>query len=179
MYKNIPSFLSWLQRWVLGTIYSHSAIYKGTDELGRMIEFEANLQVDQTTYHPDKKHRDVYEVVDVPGNVMKRVLNDIIDEYEEKTYGFISWFTILIRRIFEIIGFKNVKGWNILWGWGVICSELVWYYLYELSVYMTRSYGWYEFHQELKTYNPNIFTPKDISYLVEKYKLFTKQEAMR
>src|SRR3990167_2505029 len=134
-YKNIPSFLSWGQRFVLKTKYSHLSICRGKDSLGLTLELEANIQVDTTTYHPDNEHRDVYEFIDTPEQVIKTVLIQIIHDYEEKTYGFISWLTIFIRRIFELLGF-DAKGWNILWGWGIHCSELGFYYLMKIAVIM-------------------------------------------
>ena len=114
LYKNIPGFTSWLQRIVLGIPYSHSSIYIGENELGRAEEFEANLEVGTTTFVDSVEYREVYNIIGVPEDVMKRVLNGLMDEFEENTYGFISWVAIFIRRCFELCGF-NAKGWNKEW----------------------------------------------------------------
>ena len=164
-YKRIPTFLSWVQRKVLKTQYSHCSVMAGF-LLDKPMEFEASIKVSFHSYGDSPNYRDYYEP-DVPYAVVYRILKNIRDEYEGKTYGFISWFTIFIRRIFEITLPKKykdkVKGWNILWGWGVICSELLWYYFDELSLEM----GWHKFHYELHKFNPSTFTPPDLAHLLD------------
>ena len=172
LYKNVRSWTAWIQQKVLDTRLSHASIYIGPlQQLDRENEFEANLQVDQTTFIYDPKHKDIYELWYVPEWVSKDIINSIMNEYEETTYGFISWPAILIRRIFEALGFKNAKGWNILWGWGVICTELVWHYLYRVSQEMMRydEKRWAKVGHELYTFNPNLFTPKDLEELMIKH----------
>jgi len=175
LYQRIPSFLSWVQRFVLKTPYSHSSIIAGF-MLNNDIELEADIKVRLHSYGHSDKYRDVYELVDdVTYAVAHDVLVSIRQEFEGETYGFISWPAILIRRIFEIVLPKKysvkVKGWDILWGWGVICSELVWYFYKAVADAMIeRGFErWTIFLEELLTYNPNLFHPKDISYLLNKY----------
>ena len=167
-YSRIPSFLSWVQRQVLGTPYSHTSILC-PDYMNKPMEFEADLKVRYHTYEHSNKHRDVYELVDVPDEVILFVLHQL-RKYEDKIYGFVSWLAILIRRIFEVLGFKNAKSWDILVDKDLVCSELLWHYLNKISNIMGRVNGnWAVFQDELHIYNPHIFTPKDISYLLNKY----------
>ena len=167
-YSRIPSFLSWVQRQVLGTPYSHTSILC-PDYMNKPIEFEADLKVRYHTYEHSNKHRDIYELIDVPDEVILFVLHQL-RKYEDKIYGFVSWLAILIRRIFEVLGFKNAKSWDILVDKDLVCSELLWHYLNKISNIMGRVNGnWAVFQDELHIYNPNIFTPKDISYLLNKY----------
>ena len=162
-YKNIPSFTSWLQRFILGIPYSHNSIYIGKNELGRMQEFEANLEVGTTTFTDSTEHREVYPL-DIPEDTIKKVLNQLINEYEENSYGYISWIAIFLRRCFELCGF-NAKGWNILWGWGVHCAELVYYYL----LYLAWEMQWDNLQNFLYLYNPNTFHPGDVKDVINKF----------
>ena len=170
-YKNIPTFGSWLQRKILGTPYSHLSIYIGTNELGRMEEFEANAQVDTTTLTLNKNYREVYEI-DAPYETMKECLNAVINRFEEDTYGPQQWLSILIRRIGELLGFERAREWNILWDWGKTCTELIWYFLSDLSGRLNRA----DIRTELSRYNPDTFHPGDVKYFVDKYGLFNKLE---
>ncbi len=173
LYKNIPEFLSWVQRVVLDTIYSHASIYIGKlEKIDSHTELEANLQVGQTKFVNNPKHQDIYELMDVPEDVVVEVIQNLILVYEEKIYGFIGWPAILIRRIFERLGFTHAKKWNILWGWGVICTELVWYFLENVSLIMaarTKSVKWGYVLYDLRRYNPNLFTPKDLKDIFVKH----------
>jgi len=162
-YKNIPSFFSWLQRFILGNPYSHNSIYIGVNELGRMEEFEANLEVGTTTFTNSAEHREVYPL-DIPEDTIKKVLNELINEFEERSYGYVSWLTIFIRRCFEWLGF-NAKKWKILWGWGVHCSELVYYYF----LYLAWEMKWKDLENFLYLYNPNTFHPGDVKDIINKF----------
>jgi len=162
-YKNISGFTSWLQRRVLGIPYSHNSIYIGINELGRMEEFEANLEVGTTTFTDSVEHREVYPL-NIPEDTIKKVLNQLINEYEENSYGYISWVAIFLRRCFELCGF-NAKGWNILWGWGVTCSELVYYYF----LYLAWEMKWEDLQNFLYLYNPNTFHPGDVKVVINRF----------
>lgn len=172
-YKNIKVVTSALQRKVLGIPYSHNALYTGVNQLGRMEEFEANLQVGTTTFTDSIEYREVYHVLGISDEIMKDSLNYLVDEYEEKVYGFISWPAIALRRIFELIGFKEARKWNILWGWGVMCSELVYYFLVMLALRM----GWTDLLDELRKYNPNLFHPGDTKAIIDLFpKYFARKQ---
>lgn len=191
LYKNISTWTGVIQRfwWRITRQpykqYSHLSIYAGVSTLGRQLEAEANTQVDQTTFKYTPDNMDLFMPNANQDNV-KLALNQAIDAHEETLYGFISWLTIVIRGIFEMLGFKNVKSWNILWGWGVMCSEFGWYYMYLLSSYemrdalnkmsaprdmaevgrlITHKNAWMDFFKDLNTYNPNTFTPIDARVL--------------
>lgn len=190
LYKNITTWTGVIQRfWWRVTRqpykeYSHLSIYAGISTLGRHIEAEANIQVDQTTFKYNPKNMDVWIPKASERNI-KQALNEAIDDHEEKAYGFISWLTIVIRGIFEMLGF-DAKGWNILWGWGVMCSEFGWYYMNKLASLEMRdalnkmryesNMGnlkpllqhkdlWHNFYINLHKYNPNTFTPIDARVL--------------
>ena len=162
-YKNISGIGSWLQRFILGIPYSHNSIYIGVNELGRMQEFEANLRVNTTTFTDSVEHREVYPL-NLSEDTIKKVLNQLINEYEENSYGYISWIAIFLRRCFELLGF-NAKGWKILWGWGVHCSELVYYYL----LYLAWEMKWKDIENFLDLYNPNTFHPGDVKDVINKF----------
>lgn len=191
LYKNISTWTGVIQRfwWRITRQpykqYSHLSIYAGVSTLGRQLEAEANTQVDQTTFKYTPDNMDLFMPNANQDNV-KLALNQAIDAHEETLYGFISWLTIVIRGIFEMLGFKNVKTWNILWGWGVMCSEFGWYYMsllasYEMRLALQRMQAtremddvayllkhknrWMAFYQDLHTYNPNTFTPIDARVL--------------
>ena len=172
LYKNIPGFTSWLQRIVLGIPYSHSSIYIGKNELGRAEEFEANLEVGTTTFVDSVEYREVYNIRGVPHPVMEKVLNELINEFEENTYGFISWVAIFIRRCFELCGF-NAKGWNILWGWGVQCTELVYHFLVRLAKIME----WHDLEEYLYMYNPDLFHSGDLKLILDTFNNYFKKLA--
>lgn len=170
LYKNIKSELSWLQRFVLNTIYSHLSIGRGIDQLGLPLEFEANLQVNTTTFHPNKEHRDIFEFIDVPEEIMKEVIRELISDMEEKTYSFIAWPAIGLRRLFELMGFKNAKSWNILWGWGIHCTEIGWHQIDKLDKKeWKKPAGWKFFVHKVRQINPNLFHPKDCQDLTEQF----------
>lgn len=191
LYKNITTITGKLQRlwWRITRQpykqYSHLSIHAGVSTLGRELEAEANTQVDQTTFKYNPNNMDLFMPNASQDNI-KLALNNAIDEHEETLYGFISWLTIVIRGIFEMLGFKKAKSWNILWGWGVMCSEFGWYDMYLLASYEMRDAlnkmgatrdmaevgilvnhknAWMDFFRELHTYNPNTFTPIDARVL--------------
>lgn len=191
LYKNITTITGKIQRlwWRITRQpykqYSHLSVYAGESTLGRQLEAEANTQVDQTTFKYTPDNMDLFMPNANQDNV-KLALNQAIDAHEETLYGFISWLTIVIRGIFEMLGFKKAKSWNILWGWGVMCSEFGWYYMYLLASYEIRDAfnqiampvgmdkvkrliqkrdKWLAFYQDLHTYNPNTFTPIDARVL--------------
>ena len=167
LYKNIPEFLSWVQRVVLNTIYSHLSIYIGKNDIDRHNEFEANIQVDQTTFRHDPEHQDIYELIEVPDEIIVKALNKLIDVSEEKIYGFGSWLTIFIRRCFEWLGF-DAKGWKIWKVHGYHCTEVAWYlwnYIYE----DWHGLGWDKFIWKLNRINPDTFNPKDVENLVNEF----------
>ena len=175
-YKNIPEFGSWLQRWVSNTIYSHVSISLGNklDAIDDCGEFEADLKVRLHSFHKRTESMDVLQIIGVPHQTLWHSLKYVIDMYEGKTYGFISWLTIAIRYGFEWLGFKEVYRWNILWGWGVICSELVWYYIMEIADRMIDAKGtnftlWSQLSFELSRHQADTFTPKDIELLARAY----------
>ena len=184
LYNNLTAWTSRIQQWWWSVTYrgetkylvSHSSIYAGINRhLQREMEVEANLQVDHTSFHYNGDKMILYYPY-CNSDSVKRALNKTIDEHEETTYGFISWFTIFLRGIFEILGFKNVKSWNILWGWGVICSEFVYYFWKNLCDdiaenshnYNEKKY-WKEVSNVLEGYNPNIFTPVDILIIQRRF----------
>ena len=165
-YKNIKGFTSWVQRVILGIDISHFSIYAGKDEMDNMLEFEANpYWVDRTTLRiKSPEHMEIYEI-NLPEKDIKSVLNFLIQEFEETKYSYIQWLTIFIRQCFEWLGF-DAKGWKILWGWGVTCSEVAWYYLFDLPSPLV---------VELGGYNPNTFHNRDIKDIIKKFpELFTR-----
>ena len=175
-YKNIPKFEAWLQRWVTNTIYSHVSISLGNklSEIDAYGEFEADLKVRLHSFHRRSGNMDVLKIIGVPYSVLWYSLKYVIDKYEGKTYGFISWLTIAIRYAFEKLGFKEVYKWNILWGWGVICSELVYYYFILIAEEMNITQGtnftlWRQLRYELSRHQADTFTPKDIELLARAY----------
>ena len=175
-YKNIPEFGAWLQRWVTNTIYSHVSISLGNklSEIDAYGEFEADLKVRLHSFHRRSKNMDVLKIIGVPYQILWSTLKAVIILYEGKTYGFISWLTIAIRYVFEKLGFKEVYRWNILWGWGVICSELVYYYFIGIADQMidgreTNLILWTQLRYELSRHQADTFTPKDIELLARAY----------
>ena len=171
LYKNIKAFLSCVQRTILGTIYSHLSIYIGKDELNLPMEFEANVQVDRTTFHYNPEHQDIFEIIGVPEDVMKEVMTELIQELEEKTYSFIAWIAIALRRLFEALGFKKAKGWNILWGWGIHCTEIGWHQFDKLDKKeWDKPQGWKLFIYKVRLINPNLFHPGDCQELTTQFR---------
>ena len=167
-YKNIKGFTSWIQRVVLGTDISHVSIYIGKDEMGNMMEFEANpYWVDRTTLKIKlPEQMEIWEI-NLPEEDLKADVNDVINTFEEDRYSYIQWLTVFIRQCFEWLGF-DAKSWKILWGWGATCSEVVYNHLVCTSVPI----GVIE---ELFLYNPNTFHNRDIKDIIHKFpELFTR-----
>jgi len=167
-YKNIKGFTSWIQRVVLGTDISHVSIYIGKDEMGNMMEFEANpYWVDRTTLRlKSPEQMEIYEI-NLPEKDIKDELNFIINYLEETKYSYIQWLTTFIRQCFEWLGF-DAKNWEWLsfGGWGNTCSEVVWFYLHGLNQGL---------FNELEKYNPNTFHNRDIKDIIKKFpELFTR-----
>ena len=121
-YKNLSGFTSRLQQWVLNTKFSHVSFYWGKDEYGLPLEFEANMEVERSSYLPDSKHQNIYEWVGVPDDIMKRAMMEVKSMFEYTSYGIGSWITIFIKRIFILLGFDRAIGWRIFWNklvvWG-------------------------------------------------------------
>jgi len=164
-YKNIGQFSSWLQRVVNKTIYSHNGLIAGQiSETGRSLEFEANLQVGFTTWR-SSVNTETYEWIGVADGIIHYAMHKVIEEYEEKSYGYISWLAIFLRRMFEKLGFKKARGWSILWGWGIHCSELIYYYLLEICTLM----HWEEEINWLREFNSNLFTPQDTRDFIDEF----------
>lgn len=132
-------------------------------------EFDADLIVRIHSLKARSKNMDVLKLKGVPYDVKKMALNTVIEMFEGETYGFIQWLTITIRYFCEWLGFKNAGKWNILWGWGIVCSELVFYYLHNIAIDMSDNYLWNQFRLELQDRNPHLFTPKDIEMLARHY----------
>lgn len=175
-YKNIPEFGAWLQRVVTNTIYSHASISLGQklDQIDKMGEFDADLKIRLHSFSKRSKSMDVLQIIGVPYSIKWTALKYVIDRYEGKTYGFISWLTIAIRYAFERLGFKEVYRWSILWGWGVICSELLYYYFIKLADLMIAEGNyrigiWAKFRFELQRHQADTFTPKDIELIARAY----------
>ena len=169
-YKNIKGFTSWVQRVVLGTDISHVSIYIGRDQMGNMMEFEANpYWVDRTTLRlKSPEQMEIYEI-NLPEKDIKDTLNFLIEELEETKYSYVQWLTTFIRQCFEWLGF-DAKGWKILWGWGSTCSEVVYHHLYNLPF---DDLG--NMLAELLKYNPNTFHNRDIKDIIKKFpELFTR-----
>ena len=167
-YKNIPSFLSRVQQWYLKTIYSHVSIFSGTTEMNLNQEFDADLRVRFHTFRGITSKRDVFRFKDVSYDVLWQSTRAVADLYEGELYGFISWLTIAIRHFFKRLGFKNTRSWNILWGWGVICSELLYYFVEDVSGrMMARGLPlWDSLWLQMRKYNPNTFTPQDLGDII-------------
>ena len=165
-YKNIKGFTSWVQRVVLGTDISHVSIYIGKDEMGNMMEFEANpYWVDRTTLRLKSPEQMELWEINLPEEDIKNSLNSVIWILEETKYSYIQWLTTFIRQCFEWLGF-DAKGWKILWGWGTTCSEVVWCYLFGITPLL---------NEELMKYNPNTFHNRDIKDIIYKFpELFTR-----
>lgn len=176
-YKNIKGFTSAVQRKILGIDLSHLSIYIGINELGRMEESEANLEVGQTTLvlNPDKI--DVYKIAWATDEQIKIALNDLIDRNEERIYDFFSWLAIFIRVVLEwIIGkfsadlASKVKGWNLLFGFGIQCSSYVWELLNSLIYAISDDSDRWNVYQFLHAYNKRLFNPKDFLIMHKKFK---------
>jgi len=165
-YKNIKGFTSWVQRVVLGTDISHVSIYIGKDEMGNMMEFEANpYWVDRTTLRLKSPEQMELWEINLPEEDIKNSLNSVIWILEETKYSYIQWLTTFIRQCFEWLGF-DAKGWKILWGWGTTCSEVVWCYLFGITPLLNK---------ELMKYNLNTFHNRDIKDIIHKFpELFTR-----
>jgi len=165
-YKNIKGFTSWMQRVVLGTDISHVSIYIGRDQMGNMMEFEANpYWVDRTTLRlKSPEQMEIWEINRPEGELMLTT-DMLIDTFEEDKYSYIQWLTTFIRQCFEWLGF-DAKGWKILLGLGSTCSEVVWYHLFGVEALL---------NDELEKYNPNTFHNRDIKDIIKKFpELFTR-----
>jgi len=167
-WKYIDTFQSGLQRFWTYTIYSHISLFLEPLKVGNFLEFEANTFVRFSSYKKrDLKKNDIIVFSDdVPEEVYVAAMKTIIKRFEGEIYGFFSWFTIFLRFLFQRIGFKDTHKWNILWGWGVHCSELIWYYCIEIIEMMIDLLAyperWIEILSKFKEYNPDTFVPQDL-----------------
>ena len=169
-WKNIKTFTSSLQRFWTNTIYSHISIYAGQMG-GRDLEFEASKLVKFDSYNKrDIPKNDIIALKGVPLTIIQKSLDKIIEEYEGNMYGFFSWFTIFLRYLFQRMGFKNVHKWNILWGWGIHCSELGWYFLFDVISEMlvfSSDKKWLKLAEVVYEYDPDLFTPQDLRDIID------------
>lgn len=185
LYTNLNAFTSKLQHWVLGTNLSHSSFVAGLFD-DSVLELEADLKVRLHTFlkswtdQIDYSHRQIFrynpELIDQ--QVVEEVIRELRFRFEDETYGFIQWPAIAIRTLFERLGFKNAKKWDILWGWGVVCSELLYYGEKEIA---QRNYNknhfsvLQEYLYELHQYNPDTFTPEDLRKIYYKFPSIKKE----
>jgi hypothetical protein len=149
-YKNIPEFLSGVQRKILDTEYSHCSLISGHlinvnyDFPMCNTEFEADIKVRihhlKNNEEIDPKYREVFRFRSVPTEIMDTVLTEIIEEFDGEVYAFIQWLSIGIRRLSEIVGYENAKAWNLFWGWSrtVVCSELLYYFVKRIAEEMIK-----------------------------------------
>jgi hypothetical protein len=193
-YKDIKAFLSRIQQWVLNTNLSHTSVICGRlwgKDIAKLepIELEADIKVRIHSFNANPQNIEVWRWYTdiIPQEIIDRVLDDYRRRYEDHWYGFIQWLTIAIRRISELVipskYRDNVKRWNILWGWGTTCSELL--YLIETTILRDSFNFWkyklicahpnddrkYEYKHKMmlvevflfewKNYNKDTFTPKD------------------
>ncbi len=169
-YKNIPTFLSWVQRVLTNTIYSHTSISIGILTLfNKQVEFEADIKVRLHSFDKRTENMDVLELIDVPYKTRREAIKGLL-HFDGRSYGYIQWLAIFLRFTFKRMGFKNTHKWNILWGWGTTCSELVYWYLRAICPSMMRGENqWYQLWYDLYRHNPDTFVPQDIADLAKKY----------
>ena len=177
LWKNIKSFGSWLQRFMSKisprsrTIYSHFGIFAGSTELGFNQEFEATIpEVGFHTYKYEWESKCDIFTIKAPYDIRKQALRDCVNQYEGENYGFVSWVTILIRYIGEMLGFKNAHSWDIFYGWGIHCSELFVYVLW-----IATEMDWVDLIKVLCEYNPNTFTTQDIRNIINRFPQYFKE----
>lgn len=185
-YRNInDNILSKTQHWVLGTDLSHSSFIAGLFD-DSVIELDADLKVRIHTFlrhwfdEIDTTHRQIfrYNPEFIDQQIVEEVIRELRYEYEDKLYGFVQWPAIAIRTLFERLGFKDAKKWDILWGWGVVCSELLYYGEKEIAM---RSFAknkkniLQEYLYELYQFNPDTFTPKDLREIYYKFPMIKKE----
>ena len=183
-YRNIPVFTSKVQQWVLGSDLSHSSYIAGLfDE--SVMELEADIKVrihtflKKTNDEINPKHRQIfrYNPELINQDIVLEVLREIRFEFEDRFYGFIQWPTIAIRTMFERLGFKSARGWNILWGWGISCSELLYEgekRIWQRNFQMNRNPRLQEALFDLYHYNKDTFTPEDLRKIYYKFPMIKK-----
>ena len=157
LYKDIEFWFSWIQRKITRFPYSHSSIYIGINELGRQEEFEANYQVDTTTFKFKPDQMEIYEIIGLDIHTVKDILNDLIDTFEERSYGWLQILTFVRRAFFDLIGI-DTRHWKVWFKGGVLCSELVWYLLYWVAKIM----GWFDLQVFLEHWSPDCYHSGDI-----------------
>jgi hypothetical protein len=144
--------------------------------IGKLMEFDADLKVRFRSFHSLSPNMDVL-IVNAPDHIKQQALSYVVEQYEDRSYGYIQWLTIFLRFTFQKLGFRNAKSWNILWGWGITCSELIYSYLWEIcrlmeiegGVMYRRHSPWYLVQLTLRYYNKNTFTPSDLEVLADIY----------
>ena len=163
-----------LQHWVLNSNLSHSSYIAGLFGLS-VLELEADLKVRLHTFlkkwddEIDITHRQIFrwnpEYIDQ--QIVEEVITEIRYEFENELYSFYQWIAIAIRVLFERLGFKKAKKWNILWHSSKrpVCSELLYHgekriieRNFDKSHKPVLQEMLYEFHQ----FNPDTFTPEDL-----------------
>ena len=162
LYRDIKFWFSWIQRKITGMPYSHSSIYIGVNELGRREEFEANWQVGTTTLNYRPVKMEAYELIGV--SETKQILNELINGFENKSYGWLQVLTFIRRWFFDLIGIDTRK-WKVWLKGGVLCSELVWYYLIRVAFEMR----WDDLLSYLEHWNPDCFHSGDIKTVIDKF----------
>lgn len=167
-YKNIKGFTSWLQRVVTGYPYSHSSIYVGQDAFDYMMEFEANpLKVERTRLRIKKPEQmEIYEFT-CDEAILKEICGGLIEEFEGEKYGYVQWLTTFIRICLERLGFKKAKNYNILWGWGKSCSEVVYHLLERAFLRDVAQPETAPAFEEIGKYNPDLFHNGDIKDIID------------
>lgn len=186
-YKNIPEFLSRVQRVVMDMPYSHCSLfagevrYKSDIPQSISLEFEADVKV---RFHSlpdnldiDPQYREVFRFINTPQEIIDESMVEIIREFEGEVYAFLQWLSIFIRRCGEWLGFKKARSWRIFWGWTptVVCSELLFYFIERVTLKVISLFSfnaevfereiilWKTLLNELYKYNPDTFTPKDLA----------------
>lgn len=160
------------QRFFTGLPYTHAAVCIG-DVLTHPSIIEADLLVEVTplkkTLDDTTKEYEAYRPnLPLPEWSVDTVLGNIYYNYTNNEYGFTQVLWFVYRWFMEKFLHKDVRKKNNPFSKGVICSELVFYYLAELSEHSK------PLSDKISEWNPDTVHAGDIANICKQF--FTKIE---
>ena len=154
---------AWLQRVFTGKPETHCAIYIGQlHRMGIDVVYDAGASVryDEWSFNPDT--HTVFQI-GVTERELKYIIDSLRRDYHGKIYGVFQLPYFVLRWMFGWI--FDVRRWWFPFRGGKICSELVYDYLYRISVRQ----NWNDLKAYLDEWHPDNFHAGDCRQVLDKF----------
>lgn len=127
----------------------------------KYYEFEASTTVRINIYEQNK-NSEIYDI-HAPYSVKFSAFEKLYYKHYGKIYNILQTFYFIWRYLLELLGFKATKMYNPFGIFGLICSELVYLYLYEIANQM----NWVEVKEFMNNWNADNFHAGDVKMVME------------